>query len=139
MAAVRGKDTKPELIIRKGLHARGFRYRLYDRALPGRPDLVLPKHHAIIFINGCFWHGHDCNLFRWPATREDFWHHKISSNKERDARNLRALQALGWRTAIVWECALKGKQKLPTDKVIDTLHVWLSSDDSNTEIRGAPE
>jgi len=136
MAAIRGKNTKPELIIRKGLHTRGFRYRLHDRTLPGRPDLVLPKYRAVIFINGCFWHGHDCNLFRWPSTREDFWGAKIGGNIERDSRNLEALKDAGWRTAVVWECALKGSSKLPPNKVIDSLSVWLSSDSTTTQVRG---
>lgn len=85
MAAIRGRDTKPELIIRKGLHARGFRFRLQGRDLPGRPDLIFPKYRALIWVNGCFWHGHDCPMFRWPKSREDFWRGKIGRNRERDA------------------------------------------------------
>ena len=101
MAAIRGADTKPELIIRRGLHARGFRYSLHNRKLPGRPDLVLPKYRAVIFINGCFWHGHGCPLFKWPKSREDFWREKINGNVERDGKNLQRLSAAGWRIATV--------------------------------------
>lgn len=137
MAAIRGTDTRPELIIRSGLHARGYRYRLHERKLPGRPDLVLPGYRAVIFVNGCFWHGHECPMFKWPGTREIFWREKISGNVERDRRNLKALLQTGWRTAIVWECALKGKGRLDVGEVIDTLARWLSSDDTAIEIEGA--
>lgn len=85
MAGIRGKDTKPELVVRRGLHALGFRFRLHDRALSGKPDMVLPRWRAVIFIHGCFWHAHDCPLFRWPGTRQDFWRQKIGRNQERDA------------------------------------------------------
>lgn len=136
MAAIRGKDTKPELIIRRGLHAKGFRYRLHNRELPGRPDIVFPKYNAAVFVNGCFWHGHDCPLFKWPKTREDFWRDKISGNVERDRRNLAELRSKGWRYAVVWECALKGKGKLSAGEVIDAIADWLSSDAITLEIRG---
>lgn len=107
MSAIRGKDTKPEILIRKELHRRGFRFRLHDKRLPGKPDIVLPKHSAVIQVNGCFWHGHDCSLFKVPGTRTEFWLEKIGQNKDRDKRNSLALKAAGWREAIVWECALK--------------------------------
>lgn len=136
MAAIRGTDTKPERIIRRGLHGLGFRFRLHDRKLPGRPDLVFPKHHAVVFVNGCFWHGHDCPLFVWPRTREEFWREKINGNVERDRRNLAALSGSGWRTAIVWECALKGKGRLDAGDVIDTLARWLSSNDQAIVVAG---
>jgi len=116
MAAIRGKDTKPELMIRRGLHAKGFRYRLQGRGLPGRPDLVLPKYHAVIFVHGCFWHRHDCPMFRWPQTRREFWREKINGNARRDAEAIGFLLDVGWRVGIVWECALtgRGKRPLPT-------------------------
>lgn len=136
MAAIRGKDTKPELIIRHGLHAKGFRYRLHNRRLPGRPDLVLPKYNAVILVNGCFWHGHDCHLFRWPETREEFWREKIGSNVERDQKNLITLHDIGWRTGIVWECALKGRGRLPLGDLIDSIASWLSSDRKEISFRG---
>ncbi len=136
MAAIRGADTKPELIIRKGLHARGFRYRLHDRRLPGRPDLVFPARRAVVFVHGCFWHGHDCPLFVMPKTRTEFWSDKIAGNRTRDEAVINALQESGWRTGIVWECALKGRQRLGTDAVIDMLSAWLSSGDGNFVVRG---
>lgn len=108
MAAIKGGNTKPEILIRRHLHSLGFRYRLHDSRLPGKPDLVFPQFHAVLFINGCFWHGHDCNLFRWPRTRPEFWRRKICRNIARDLRNEAELVASDWRVGIVWECALKG-------------------------------
>lgn len=128
MSRIGGKHTKPELLVRKALHSRGFRYRIHRRDLPGRPDIVLPRYRAIILVNGCFWHGHDCHLFRWPKTRQDFWKQKIGSNRQRDKRNLDALLAAGWRTCIVWECALKGKREAEVEKVIDEIGGWIVSD-----------
>jgi len=136
MAAIRGADTKPEMIVRRALHARGFRFRLHDRKLPGRPDLVLPKYRAVILVNGCFWHGHDCALFRWPKTREEFWREKIDGNVERDRKNLAALKSHNRRIAVIWECALKGKQRREAADIIDELAHWLSSGDTELEIRG---
>ncbi len=136
MAAIRGADTKPELIVRRGLHARGFRFRLHDRKLPGRPDLVFPKYTAVIFVNGCFWHGHNCNLFKWPKTREKFWRDKIAGNQRRDEQALSSLRAAGWRIASVWECALKGRGRLSQDDLIDSIAAWLSSDRKETSFRG---
>jgi DNA mismatch endonuclease (patch repair protein) len=107
MAGIGGKDTKPELALRRALHARGFRYRLHDKRLPGRPDIVLPKYRAVIFVHGCFWHRHaDCRYSATPKTRPEFCAEKFRGNVERDARNLCALQDAGWRTAVLWECAL---------------------------------
>ncbi|WP_245538061.1 very short patch repair endonuclease [Roseobacter litoralis] len=136
MAAIRGINTKPELLIRHGLHARGFRYRLHDSKLAGRPDLVLPRYRAVVFVNGCFWHGHDCPLFKWPKTREEFWRGKIGGNVERDQRNLAALKAAGWRVGIVWECVLKGKQRLQPTKVLGLLSEWIEGDTSACSIEG---
>lgn len=107
MRAIRNKDTKPELLIRKALHARGFRYRLGGASLPGHPDIVLPKYKAAIFIHGCFWHGHDCNYFKLPATRTEFWADKIRSNQGRDQRSMSMLLEQGWSVLTVWECSLK--------------------------------
>lgn len=128
MAAIKGSNTKPELILRQGLHARGLRYRLHDKKLPGKPDLVFPKYNAAIFVNGCFWHGHECHLFSWPKSREEFWLAKISGNVERDQRNFSGLKNAGWRVGTVWECALKGKLRQDPGLVIDTVAEWLSSD-----------
>ena len=108
MSGIRGKDTKPELALRRALHARGFRYRLHDKKLPGKPDLILPKFHAAIFVHGCFWHRHEgCKHATTPATRPEFWQAKFRENVERDQRNIDALLALGWRVAVVWECEIR--------------------------------
>ena len=108
MAASRGKDTKPEMIVRKGLWSRGFRYRLNHKRLPGRPDIVLRKYRTCIFVNGCFWHGHDdCRFFRMPKTNTDFWMRKISRNRERDKADQKALAAMGWHCVTIWECQLR--------------------------------
>ncbi len=100
MAAIRGKDTRPEMIIRRGLHARGFRFRLHAAGLPGKPDLVFPKYRAVVLVNGCFWHGHECSMFRWPSSRQEFWKEKITGNKRRDLANLEGLADAGWRTCV---------------------------------------
>ncbi|WP_337661085.1 very short patch repair endonuclease [Erythrobacter sp. Alg231-14] len=128
MAGIRGSDTIPEKLIRSGLHRLGFRFRLHDRNLPGRPDLVFPSRRAVIEVRGCFWHGHDCHLFRWPRTREEFWRSKITANIERDERNRSALLDVGWRVAVVWECQMKGKSRLPQKEVLSELARFLQSD-----------
>ena len=135
MSGIRGKNTKPELLIRKALHARGFRYRLHCD-LPGKPDICLPKHRAVIFVHGCFWHGHNCALFHWPKTHEAFWREKIRANRERDQGNEDKLSALGWRCAVIWECALKGKERLPSDQAIGRIAEWLVSRQENLVITG---
>jgi DNA mismatch endonuclease (patch repair protein) len=135
MSGIKSRDTKPEWIIRRGLHQRGFRYSLHVRQLPGRPDLVFAKHHAVVFIHGCFWHGHDCPLFRWPKTREDFWRAKIDGNRDRDIRAVEALIRQGWRVAIVWECALRGAGK-DSGAVVDQLAAWLQIHSQRFEVRG---
>jgi len=136
MSGIRGKDTKPELLIRKALHRRGFRYRLHCKDLPGKPDLCFPKHRAVLFIHGCFWHGHDCHLFKWPSTRPEFWRAKISRNQEVDATAREKLLAKGWRVGVVWECALKGRARLPFEAIIDSLAISLLSDAHGFVIRG---
>lgn len=137
MSRIKGKDTKPELIVRKNLHKKGFRYRLNGAGLRGRPDLVLPKHKAVIFVHGCFWHAHDCHLHRLPSTRPDFWLSKLAGNRVRDADALTELHEDGWRTCIVWECALRGKTRIGPDRVTGLITTWLSSSVKHTEIRGA--
>ncbi len=139
MAAIKSGDTKPEIMIRSGLHARGFRFRLHDKKLPGRPDLVLQKHRAVVFVNGCFWHGHDCPLFRWPKSREDFWRTKIRGNVERDHKNLDALRSEGWRTAIVWGCAIAGRDRLVPNELLDQLSQWLVHGEDFCTIRGSDQ
>lgn len=136
MAAIRGSHTKPELTIRKALHALGLRYRLHAKDLPGKPDLVFSRHRAAVFVNGCFWHQHDCHLFKWPATRDDFWRTKIGRNVENDARATAALSKLGWRVGIVWECALKGRTRLDEGDAMQRLATWIRSDEESITIRG---
>lgn len=136
MSGIKGRDTKPELLLRSALHRRGFRYRLHCKDLPGRPDLVLPKYSAIILLNGCFWHGHNCHLFKWPSTRREFWREKIGQNQARDLRNLEHYHRLGWRTLVVWECALKGKTKLGPNQVAEITTRWIQFDSQNAEIKG---
>ncbi len=115
MAAIHGKDTKPELLVRKFLFSRGFRYRLNHPRLPGHPDLVLRKYRTVIFVNGCFWHGHEnCKSFRMPKTNIDFWEKKITRNKQRDIEEQRQLASMGWHCITVWECQLKPKNRAET-------------------------
>lgn len=109
MRRVQQKDTALEVLVRKELHRRGFRYRLGGCGLPGRPDIVLPKHRAVVFVHGCFWHAHDCRLGRRPTSNAAFWEHKALANRERDARKEAELQALGWRAFVVWQCEIAGK------------------------------
>lgn len=108
MAAIKGKDTKPELIVRKYLFSRGLRFRIQVGKLPGRPDIVLPKYKTVIFVNGCFWHGHEgCHYFRLPKSNVEFWERKISHNKARDISNTAVLEMMGWRVIRVWECNIR--------------------------------
>lgn len=110
MVAVKGKDTKPEMLVRRYLHAAGYRYRLHDRKLPGSPDMVFPSLHTVIFIHGCFWHGHEnCKYFRLPKTKEGYWRNKISRNIERDAETHAELEKQNWKVIVIWECDLKNK------------------------------
>jgi len=137
MAGIRGKNTKPEMIIRRGIHARGFRYLLHDKRLPGKPDLVFPKHRAVIFVHGCFWHGHDCHLFKWPSTRRGFWKKKIERNQCLDKDALSALVKCNWRCCVVWECALKGRGRPQLSVVIDRCEAWLQSRKPQLMVRGS--
>lgn len=127
MAAIRAKDTKPEMIVRRGLHRLGFRYRLHDRKLPGRPDLVFPKYRAVIFVNGCFWHGHDCKYFRMPTSSPEFWESKINGNRKRDGDTRRALRKLGIRNITVWECEIRDKGDDEIRSVVDSCAEWLKA------------
>jgi DNA mismatch endonuclease, patch repair protein len=136
MSGIQGKNTKPEIRIRKALHQRGFRYRLYVKSLPGKPDLVFPKYKAIIQINGCFWHGHECHLFKWPSTRPEFWQNKIFETKERDIKNRTELEKAGWRVLTIWECAVKGKNRLNFETLIEIIGEWLSENQPSIEIKG---
>ena len=138
MSRIRGRDTKPEMLIRRGLFARGFRYRLHSGTLPGRPDLVFPARRAVIFVHGCFWHAHDCVLFTLPATRRAFWEQKLGANRERDAAAITALESGGWRVLVIWECAMKGRMSLTLDTVLAQCESWLADPDAATaEIQGS--
>lgn len=125
MSRIRGKDTKPEMIMRRGLHGRGLRYRLHGKGIPGKPDMVFARHRAVVFVHGCFWHGHDCSLFKWPKTRAAFWKSKIDRNMARDRQALAALKADGWRVLVVWECALKGKRRRDLPDVLDGAEAFI--------------
>jgi DNA mismatch endonuclease, patch repair protein len=136
MRRIRGRDTKPELLLRRGLHAAGLRFRLHARQLPGRPDLVFPARRAVILVHGCFWHGHSCPMFRLPTTRPEFWANKIGENRARDVRTKTALHAASWRTLIVWECALRGPARQPLAQVIVEAADFVRSETSEGEISG---
>ena len=109
MSHIRSKNSKPEELVRKYLFSKGFRYRKNVKTLPGCPDILLPRYKTVIFVNGCFWHKHDCPRFVWPSTNEEYWRPKIMGNVERDKRNFAELQQLGWTVLTVWECELKKK------------------------------
>lgn len=136
MAGIRGHDTRIELSVRKALHARGYRYRVNERNLPGRPDIVLPRWNAVILVHGCFWHSHDCGLCRIPSTRPEFWRDKLAGNAERDERNTQALLKKGWRVATVWECSLRGRGQEAVSDVADRLGEWLHGRGPLMDIRG---
>ena len=121
MSRIKGKDTKPEELVRKYLFSRGFRYRKNDSRLPGRPDIVLPKYRTAIFVNGCFWHHHDCRYFVWPKDNADFWREKINRNVERDRKNIAALENSGWHTVVVWECDLKHNREETLIRLVDEI------------------
>jgi len=122
MSQIKGKNTKPEILIRKYLFAKGFRYRLHDKKLPGKPDIVLPKYKTVIFINGCFWHGHyNCKYYVIPKTRTDWWLSKISRNKQLDIENFTRLKSEGWNVITIFECELKINQEKTLDKILSKL------------------
>lgn len=136
MAGIRGTNTKPEITLRRALHARGFRYRLHAPGVPGRPDIVFPKWRAVAFVHGCFWHGHDCPLFHLPSTRTEFWRAKIERNRQRDREVDAALAEAGWRRLTVWECALRGRGRLDFAGLIGRIEDWLRGSSPKLEIRG---
>src|SRR5437667_7842950 len=125
MASVGQKNTGTELILRSALHEIGLRYKLHDRSLPGSPDLVFPRFHAVVFVHGCYWHSHGCYKSTVPKSRRAFWTDKFSANQERDERNIRLLRERSWRVMVVWECALLGKNALPPHELTGQLHPWL--------------
>lgn len=128
MSCIKGKNTRPEEIVRKYLFSQGFRYRKNDKRLPGTPDIVLPKYKTVIFVNGCFWHGHDgCRYFVIPKTNTEFWTKKIETNRNRDFRKINDIQILGWKVIVVWECQLK-KEK--ADITLNNLKTTIKNQDS---------
>jgi len=138
MSGIGGKNTKPEMLVRKALFRRGFRYRLHDKRYPGRPDIVLPRYKAFILVHGCFWHGHGCHLFKWPSTRPEFWTEKITRNRERDAEQLAKHLANGFRVLTIWECALKGRPEPEQEQVFDMIVDWVKSGAKNSSIAADP-
>jgi DNA mismatch endonuclease, patch repair protein len=134
MAGIRAKNTKPEMVVRRGLHKRGFRFRLHVRYLPGKPDLVFPKYNAVVFVNGCFWYGHECALFKWPKTNEGFWREKIGRNKANDRLNGEKIAALGWRRLTVWECALRCNNAETLPELFDKCENWLKNSNDCLEL-----
>lgn len=134
MAGIRSKNTKPELLLRSLLHRKGLRFRLHQKQLPGKPDIVFPRFRSVIFVHGCFWHGHCCELFRLPATRTDFWRDKIQENRVRDLAQLEMLRLSGWRTLVVWECATRGRSRLSLEELIDCIVDWLKDGDGSAQI-----
>ena len=133
MSQIKGKDTRPEILIRKLLWASGYRYRLHRKDLPGMPDVVLSKYMAVIFVHGCFWHRHGCKATTTPKTNQKFWRDKFDNNIIRDKRNLCLLQEQGWRVMVVWECAVKGKGT-NLNNILTRLQHWLNSDSRYLEI-----
>ena len=133
MAGIKGKDTKPEKVLRRALHARGFRFRLHSKQVYGRPDLVFPKYGAVVFVHGCFWHRHEgCRFATTPSTRTDFWKSKFEANVARDKLVQSELLQIGWRVATVWECALKKPDQIQAS--VERLTRWLASMEKEIEI-----
>ncbi|WP_096361476.1 very short patch repair endonuclease [Sulfuricaulis limicola] len=137
MSGIRSKNTKPELLIRKGLFSKGYRYRLHGTKLPGKPDLVFPKYKAVVFVHGCFWHGHNCRIFKWPSKRAGFWKKKILGNKRRDHKQVTALVSQGWRVLVIWECAIKGPGRRDLSYVVERSASWLRSRRKSAAIEGS--
>ena len=140
MAGIKAKNTKPEILVQKILHASGFRFRLHGKTFPGKPDIVLPKHKSVIFVQGCFWHGHQmCPVFRLPKSRTDFWQEKIEGNRLRDERSRGELIRHGWKVIYVWECAVKGRTRMCGEQLKNDISKAVRSDDIDFfEIRGLP-
>ena len=125
MSRIGSKDTKPEMLVRRGLHRRGLRYRLHGVDIPGKPDMVFPRYRTVVFVHGCFWHGHGCSLFKWPKTRAGFWKKKINRNMDRDRKVLAALRVDGWRVLVVWECAIRLKRRTAVTGVLNDVEAFI--------------
>lgn len=133
MSCIRGYNTKPEMVVRKVLHSRGYRFRLYRNDLPGKPDIVLPRYKAAIFVHGCFWHNHErCSKSKLPETNINFWRNKILQNVERDRKNIAMLKRLGWKVLVIWECETR-RDRL-SEKLVEFLHIY---DGPQSESEGA--
>ena len=135
MSGIRNRNTQPEMLIRQGLHALGFRYRIHDRKLPGKPDLVLRKHGAVILVNGCFWHAHNCPLFKLPGTRREWWKQKFARTRQRDREVLRRLEECGFRVLRIWECSFRGPNSQTVEEVVSMAATWIDSNGPSWEIR----
>lgn len=132
MSGIQSRNTRPEMKVRSALHRAGFRFRLHVTGLPGKPDLVFPKHRAVLFVHGCYWHRHDgCRIASTPSTNRDFWTDKFEANVRRDRQARQALLSAGWRVGVVWECATR---KQPADRIAAMIGEWLASDASSLEI-----
>lgn len=136
MSRIRARNTRPELLLRRALHAAGLRYRLHDRTLPGTPDLVLAGRKAVLFVHGCFWHAHDCPFGVKPASNRSFWEEKLARNVSRDGEQLDRLRRAGWRTGVVWECALKGRARRGLAEVVGITTHWLQGAETVMELGG---
>ncbi len=136
MSGIRGKNTKPELKIAEALKKRKIKFDTHVKDLPGKPDFVIPDYGAIIFVHGCFWHQHHCNLFKWPSTRPGFWKAKLDRNVTVDRRNERKLKDQGWWVLKVWECALKGRKKIDFETLMDRIENWIKCEECNKSIKG---
>lgn len=136
MSRVRSQDAAPELALRRSLHAAGFRFRLHRKGLPGRPDLVFPRYRAVIFVHGCFWHGHDCPRGRPPATRAEFWGEKIARNRARDTATEQALHDTGWRVLTVWECGVFGPARLEQTSLVALCATFLRGQQPTAKVSG---
>ncbi|CAN0639399.1 very short patch repair endonuclease [Burkholderia cepacia] len=134
MSGIRAKNTKPELMLRRALHSKGFRYRLHSSKLPGTPDMVFRKYRAVIFVHGCFWHAHDCKYFKLPRSRTEFWQTKLLKNRARDETVLANTRKLGWRVLIVWECATREFNTRESSALIETIEQWVISKIPSAEI-----
>lgn len=133
MSRIRGKDTRPEMVVRRWLWANGYRYRLHRKELPGKPDIILPKYRAVIFVHGCFWHRHGCALTTTPESRRDFWLAKFQNNVSRDKHNIESLLEQFWRVMIVWECSIIGKKAI-SEEVAEQMTNFLHSEKRFAEI-----
>ena len=134
MKAIKSRDTKPEMVVRRLLHQHGYRYRVSPAYLPGKPDIWLAKWNTVIFINGCFWHKHDCKMFRLPATRQDYWRSKLEGNKARDQAKTQKLISSGKKVLVIWECALRGSQAIPPPMLLQLIRTFLLTRFKQAEI-----